>query len=220
MSPEQGPYERFRLGDGPSFSSEQKEALKQMGYCILHLTSQSFQDVAKTGVRVGYPFAHPDIYEGYPFKKEESIFGEVAIRPGQLFLSCSMNQTEDQQKYLLGKLEQDLIDYVPGVGVLFGTVADYTQVAYLYYAKTKNYLFAEKEHYASTRTSTPGTVFGTSFTIGSYDATEGLSIHELPKTDKKPLVGVVPLLVPAERVPLHVLEVVRVHKPASFGFSF
>lgn len=220
MSPEQGPHERFRLDDGPSFSSEQKEALTQMGYCILHLRSQSFQDVVKAGCRVGYPFSHADIYDGYPFMKEESILGEVAIRPGQLLLSCSMNQTEDQQKYSLGKLEQDLIDYVPGVGVLFGTVADYTEVAYLYYATTKKYLFAEKEHYANTRTSTRGIHPDTSFMIGAYDASVGLSIQEIPKKDKKPLVGVVPLLVPAERVPLHVLEGVRVHTPASFGFSF
>jgi len=167
--------------------------LEKEKYVICELSGQSIRTLREAGK----PFWSTWHKDHSDFEQLTSRRSEVAINPNQLFLPNSNNKTLAQQEKMVGDFSKKLSKKVQGVEAIVGEASDYVELTFTYLGATGVRLFGKDYDYRYTRTKTP-TVGSYVARVGSFDADDGLHVHDWRHDGGHSSVWVSPLVVPVE----------------------
>lgn len=179
--------------DESAFSPEQRMVLERKGYVVYRLTGQTVALLRRRGYQFWSTW-----HEGEPLETVISLCTEVAVKPDKPFLFGSNGKTLDEQFVMVKTFSKKINYEIPGTATILGTVADYTEVAFLYFrAKGRQLFFREGYNYIRTTTPTGGSSFAI---VGHFESNCGSYISYLPRADKSSAVWAAPLVVPISAV--------------------
>jgi hypothetical protein len=130
------------------FSDETKKALEKRGFIIIELTGRSIRMLRE----LGYPF-HSGHQRDDSVEEQASMMSEVAIDPKNLSLAGSNNIYPVEQKAMVAKDNKTLQKEIPDIEMIIGTAADYADLVFTYFEKTKGQrLFGKDQKFCYART--------------------------------------------------------------------
>lgn len=131
------------------FTGEQKQQLEELGYQIYKLSGITPNEMK--GICFKYNFLRKGLRD---LKNEKSIEGEVAIDPNNFFWQeTSYAKYLNQAAYVISNEKKSGVE---GTRFIWGNLADYVELSYLYFARNPGSAFGSLFKSDWARISEPG----------------------------------------------------------------
>lgn len=170
------------------FDDTTREQLRQRGCLIYPLTQRTISEMEAEGVVVRKNSLLVDL----GILDQPSILSEVAFDPLEFFIPNSLGTTEDADELLVAEIDLDFGVEMPGASAMKCTPADYLELAEAHRKSTGEQLFK------GTSTRTTAHFRGMTAFFGEYSEEHGYQIQAGLPEIRYDLVGIAPLIVPAD----------------------